>query len=273
MTVFICGGDARQGYAAAELTRLGYSVRHLPMASGDTCPRDLGGADILLLPTPATGDGVHLNCGASQPPLLAELSLRGPARIFGGGFSASYVSEMRHTGRCVTDLLTIPSFTEQNAALTAEAAIGVGMTAATRSLKNTPVAVIGYGRIASRLTRYLLMLGARVSVFARRESARLEATLDGAHAYDIPDMRRHLPEVRLVFNTVPAPLLTQELVDSLRDCAVVELASGKENIARPRRADVTLTFAHSLPGKVFPVSAGIIIARTLDRTLQKEVGP
>ncbi len=268
MTVFICGGDARQKYAAGELTRLGYSVRYMPLAAGDVCPADMGGADVLLLPIPATRDGVHINCAHEAPPTLSSLAGMGPARIFGGGFSAAFIAEARRSGREVTDLLAIPSFTEQNAALTAEAAIGVGMQAAGRSLRNTEVAVIGYGRIASRLTRYLLLLGARVRVFARREEARLSAVLDGAVAYPVGSLGRNLSSVSLVFNTVPAPLLTRDVTKHLTDCVVVELASGKENITLPKREDVKLHFAHSLPGKVFPATAGEIIAHTLDRVLQ-----
>ncbi len=269
MTILICGGDARQKYAAAELTRLGYSVRYLPLTLGETCPGDIGHADTLLLPIPATRDGVHLNCGMTAPPCLDTLAATGPARIFGGGFSASFVAQMRRTGRTVTDLLTIPSFTEENAALTSEAALGVGMQAAGRSLRGLDVAVIGYGRIASRLTRLLLLCGAHVRVFARKEEARLAATLDGAVAFDIPHLKRALAPVRLIFNTVPAPLLTKEVTRPLRDCVMIELASGKENISLSPREDVKLEFAHSLPGKIFPISAGTIIAQTLDRALQK----
>ncbi len=268
MTIYICGGDARQTYAAQELTRLGYSVCNFPFTASDPPVSDLGGADILLLPIPATRDGIHLNCPSPTSPTLLSLAETAPAQIMGGGFSAAFVAEMRRSGRTVTDLLACPPFTEQNAALTAEAAVGVGMQAAGRSLKNLTVAVIGYGRIASRLTRYLLALGARVQVYARRETARLEATLDGAVAHDTSALPRGLGDIRLIFNTVPAPLLTREVTSHLVDCAVVELASGRENIALAAREDVTLHFANSLPGKIFPVSAGHIIAHTVDHMIQ-----
>ncbi len=268
MTIFICGGDKRLMYASDELCRLGYITRYLPLTEEDSVPRDMGGADVLLLPVPATKDGVHLNCAKSSPPTLSRLAAAGPARIFGGGFSAGFIAESRRSGRVVTDLLTNAAFTEQNAALTAEAALGVGMEAAGRSLQHLEIAVIGYGRIAARLTRYLLALGAHVTVYARREEARLAASLDGARVYPVTSLARTLPSARLIYNTVPAPLLTKETTAHLTDCAVVELASGRENISLPPREGVTLHFAHSLPGKVFPVSAGHIIAHTLDRVLQ-----
>ena len=73
--------------------------------------------------------------------------------------------------------------------------------------------------------------------------------------------------MRLLYNTVPAGLLTDTVLANLSDCAIVELASGKNNIGTPRGdTGVTVTPAPGLPGKIFPKSAGT----TLDQTMQKE---
>ena len=268
MKVLIMGGDARQGYAGIELARLGYEVAVAPLKM--PLEEAKGGGDVLLLPVPCTKDGKHLNAPLEEAPLLWDVGLSGPGRIFGGAFSCDFLKGMRREGKVVTDLLSVPSFVEENAVLTAEAALGVGMEACKRSFRKTTIGIVGYGRIASRLARLLLLMGAEVLVFARKEEARLAATLDGACAYDLTEMKAELPRVRLLYNTAPAPLLTKETTATLRDCAVVELASGKENITLGNTQGVTLTFAHSLPGKILPVSAGTVIARTLHQILKKE---
>lgn len=267
MKLTVLRADPRLAYAAQELARIGYSVT---LAD----PEDrLDAADILLLPIPVSRDGVHISLpareGADIP--LAEILDRAPGRIFGGGFSAGAVAAARRSGREMTDLLAIPSFVLENAALTAEAAVAVGMRAAGYSLLGLPVGVIGYGRIAAALTRRLLLLGARVTVFARRPESRLAARLDGAESHDIPALMTCLAGIRLLYNTVPARLLSGAVLGSLSDCAIVELASGSGNIGSPRAdAGVTLTMAPGLPGQYFPKSAGSIIAHTLDQTMQKE---
>lgn len=267
MKITVLRSDPRLIYAARALTDLGYSV-----TLADSEER-LDAADILLLPIPVSRDGIHLllpERPTSAVPLAGVLD-RAPGRIFGGGFSAEAIAFARRQGREVTDLLAIPAFVYENALLTAEAALGIGMRAAGYSLRALPVGVIGYGRIAAALTRRLLLLGAHVSVFARRPESRLAARGDGAAAYDLPALLTHLGGVRLLFNTVPAKLLTDTVLASLSDCAVVELASGKDNIGTPPgNRGVTVTPAPGLPGKIFPKSAGIIIAHTLDQTMQKE---
>ena len=267
MTITIMGGDLRQHYAARALTNMGYDVYTAPLEN----PVEEGRAgDVLLLPVPATKDGRRLNANMNDPPDLQAIAEVSAPRIFGGGFSGGFMKEMRRIGKRVTDLLDIPSFVEENAVLTAEAALGVGMEAAKRSLRHTTVGVIGYGRIASRLTRLLLLLGAEVLVFARREDARLTATLDGATAYPIEEAKIHLPRCRLLYNTAPAPILDRHVTSTLTHCSIVELASGRENITLTGAPDVTLTFAHSLPGKILSCSAGEVIASTLHQILKKE---
>lgn len=267
MKLTVLRGDPRLAYAARELARLGYSV-----TLADPEER-LDAADILLLPIPVSRDGIHISLPerVTGEVLLTEVIDRAPGRIFGGGFSAAAVADARRSGREVTDLLAIPSFVLENASLTAEAALGVGMRAAGYSLLRLPVGVIGYGRIGAALTHRLVLLGARVMVFARRQESRLAARLDGAEAYDTPALMTHLSGVRLLYNTVPAGLLSDAVLANLTDCAVVELASGAHNIGTPRaESGVTVKNAPGLPGRIFPKSAGRIIAHTLDQTMQKE---
>ncbi len=267
MKLTVLRADPRLAYAARELARIGYSVT---LAD----PEDrLDAADVLLLPIPVSRDGVHISRPEREGPevSLAEVIDRAPGRIFGGGFSAGAIAAARRGGREITDLLAIPSFVLENAALTAEAAVAVGMRAAGYSLLGLSVGVIGYGRIAAALTRRLLLLGARVTVFARRPESRLTARLDGAESHDIPALMTCLSGIRLLYNTVPARLLSGAVLGGLSDCAIVELASGGGNIGSPREdAGVTLTMAPGLPGQYFPKSAGNIIAHTLDQTMQKE---
>ena len=267
MTITIMGGDLRQHYAARALANMGYHVYIAPL---EHPIEEAKTGDVLLLPVPATKDGRRLNATMDTPPDLLELARGAAPRIFGGGFGGVFMKEMRLGGKRVTDLLDVPSFVEENAVLTAEAALGVGMEAAKRSLRHTTVGVIGYGRIASRLTRLLLLLGAEVLVFARREDARLTATLDGAIAYPIEEAKIHLSRCRLLYNTAPAPILDRQVTSALSHCAIVELASGRENITLTGAPDVTLTFAHSLPGKILSCSAGEVIASTLHQILKKE---
>ena len=70
----------------------------------------------------------------------------------------------------------------------------------------------------------------------------------------------------LVFNTVPAPIIADEQLESCRaGCLVVELASAPGGVDRQaaERHGIRLVAAPGLPGKTAPVSTAEAMAKTV----------
>ena len=279
MEYLFCGGDERMVAASRCLARRGHTVTHLCPPVTDRGGKGVrygedegallrmvreereGAYDALVLPAPLTRDGYTL---VSVPPgrlRLAEVFDLPVKCVFGGGFSSEMTLSLRNAGKEVVDILSLPAYANENAALTAEAALALILTEGRRSLGDLAVGVIGYGRIGEGLTLRLLSLGARVTVYARSESARQRARTAGALAYDTADFRA-LGELRVLCNTVPAPLLGEH-VRRLHDCILFELASGKGNIPEVQKEGVQVVSAQGLPGRILPYSAGELYARTV----------
>lgn len=82
-----------------------------------------------------------------------------------------------------------------------------------------------------------------------------------------------LPVFDLIFNTVPAPILTTEVLSDMKPpCFIIDLASLPGGVA----ADILLPdgcrvlHALSLPGKVAPLSAARAVFDTVDTILHEE---
>lgn len=162
------------------------------------------------------------------------------------------------------DLLKDPLYQAENAYITAECALKVALGRLPRTLRGCPVLILGWGRIGRCLGKLLTDLGASVTIAARKESDRALSQALGYHAADIPGLTPQLPLFRLLFNTVPAPILSREALALCGpDCIKIELASqtGLEG------EDVIL--ARGLPGTYMPESSGQLIAKTYLR-LNKE---
>lgn len=162
------------------------------------------------------------------------------------------------------DLLKDPLYQAENAYITAECALKVALGHLPRTLRGCPVLILGWGRIGRCLGKLLTDLGADVTIATRKESDRALSQALGYHAADIPGLTPQLPLFRLLFNTVPAPILSREALALCGpDCIKIELASqtGLEG------EDVIL--ARGLPGTYMPESSGQLIARTYLR-LRKE---
>ena len=249
--------DSRTRYIYEELVRRGHVVRL--WEEGDA-PR---AGEALILPIPSTRDGVHINAPSGDPLTKVVTQF---ACVLGAGLPPSLLTHLRERGVTAWDLLQYEPFVLENARLTAEGAVALGLQATQTSFLGEKVAILGYGRIGSYLARYLLALGAEVRVFARREIAREAALHEGALAFDTLSFAP-LADCALLYNTVPEKLLSVSDIVPTRLTHLIELASGRGNLPTTDRPVID---GQGLPGKLLPLSAGILVANTFD-TLRKEV--
>lgn len=173
-----------------------------------------------------------------------------------------------HKTHPAIDLLHNPQYLAQNAMITAYCAIRIAMMELPITLLHCKTLLIGWGRISQCLAKLLLALGADVTVAARKESDRAMAQALGCSATAITDLSGQLQQYRLIFNTAPAPVISEE--DSTQcslDCVKIDLASSL-GIAGKH-----VIWARGLPGKDAPESSGLLIAQTILRLLQEREIP
>ncbi len=223
-------------------------------------PGNLDTATHIILPVPAFDRQGNIRGG----PPLGEFTrcFRPGLTIFGGNLGPC-LAPAAEAGTAAIDLLADESLTAANAAVTAEGAVGLAMAHLTITLAGAPVLVIGWGRIGKLLSRKLQALGARVTVSARRpqDLAMLQAL---GYATEITGNWKHLPDYRVIFNTVPAPVLEDTAATNPK-CLLIELASAPGGITPTGRR--TLLQAQGLPGKTAPETAGNLVAEAILRHL------
>lgn len=182
-------------------------------------------------------------------------------RIFGGFLDREELREYR-----CCDLLKDEWYLAQNAAITAHCALQVALEQLPVTLEHCQVLILGWGRIGKCLAPLLKALGADVVIAARRVKQRAILQALGYEAEALPLSHYILPRFRVIFNTVPAAVLSREASEFCRpDCLKIELAS------IPGLEGEGIVDARGLPGKLAPESSGKLIARTVLRlSNQKE---
>lgn len=160
------------------------------------------------------------------------------------------------------DLLHDAAYLSKNAAITARCAVRLALPLLGITLLNCPILIIGWGRIGKCLSKLLQNIGADVTVAARKESDRAILEALGFHSADPSDLSAILPRFRLVYNTVPFPILNADAPFS-KDCVKIELASAPG-------LDGGAVNGRGLPGRFAPESAAALIAETLTRLIQEE---
>lgn len=217
------------------------------------CPCE--GVTHLLLPVPSFDPEGNIKGGGDPDKILARLSRQ--VTIVGGN-----IPKDRFPGYRVLDLLEDPTYLAANASITAYCALGLAISELPVILRGCKTLLLGWGRIGRCLAALLWALEADVTIGARKEKDRAMAEALGYQAVDPQTLGRELNGYRLIFNTAPATVLTQEQTAHCRDnCLKIDLASQKGI-----EGDHVL-WARGLPGKNAPESSGALIARSVIRLL------
>lgn len=286
----IIGGDARQISLAARLALTGAEVRTygLPeeiqqagvLSFGDW-REAIRGATAVLLPLPASADGVRIHLPLSPhlaAPAFVDVLACVPREIplVGGKFSPAMRAQAEQAGRELLDFCKSEEFQLKNAVPSAEGAIAILMDRMPRTVDGMRVAVTGYGRIGKALVRMLLGLGAKVTVGARKQSALDEARALGCDTVHLNSEDAVILLARgqeAIFNTVPHWLFTGKVLNGMnKRTLLIDLASapGGVDAEVARGLGMPVIWALSLPGKYAPVTAGEIIADCVLSMLQGE---
>ena len=160
----------------------------------------------------------------------------------------------------------IPSFVEENGAITAEGALQIAMRHRLRTLRGSDVLVIGYGGIGKPLSAMLKSLGADVSVAVRREEQLWILKGEGYRPVLSKDLLQFAGEYDVIFNTAPQLLLTRPVLEQMSPgVLIVDLASrpGGVDWKTAREMELKAVHALALPGQLTPVSGAIAIQHAI----------
>lgn len=237
MLIYPAGTTAACGCAAEALEESGYLVT-------DHIQPEI---THLLLDVPSFSGG-QLRGGGSLEALLARLP---PAVVIVGGMLRQRLPE----GYTAIDLLTDEHYLAENAAITADCALRVAGKALPGTFRDSPALVIGWGRIGKCLAKKLQALGCPVTVAARKEADRAMLRALGYPAVDTAALETVLPEMRMVFNTAPEPVLGRAQAALCRKGLFIDLAS------KPGIAAEHVIWARGLPGVYAPEASGRLIAK------------
>ncbi len=295
--ICLLGGDTRQYSLANHLAATGYetAVWGIPLPQDTADGPQFGGvrcsdphsavtgSHAVILPLPASRDGVRINCTPSHDNAaelerdlrLTELmEMLPPGTLLLAGMPGDVLRTMaRDANIKLIDYYDCEEVQIKNAIPTAEGAIALAMEAMPITLYSASAVVLGYGRIGRRLAAVLHALGANVTVAARSLRDLTLAETAGYTALPLHDFLINPGTPDVLFNTIPAPILTAEVLCALPPSALlIELASQPGGIdpAAARTAPQKIIRAPSLPGRMAPYSAGKILFETIRRILTEE---
>lgn len=249
----VLGEEARQKFLAAMLRELGHEV----MEAEDYLP---GYHDAVLLPVPQTADYLQ----------KIEDKLQKGQTVYGCHFPADSKKCCEEKGIRFVDYMEAEGVASRNAVATAEGAIAEALQAGCVCVQDSRVLIVGYGTCGAVLADKLMAWKAKVTVVDRKETKREVAKTYGCQAVSFTELPELIGEYDIIFNTVPALVLTEgQLCQVKREAVIIDIASrpGGVDFAYCRKKNIIAKLCLGLPGKYAPKSAAGILMEVIIKTI------
>lgn len=271
-TIAVVGGDEREQEIARLAATTGAAVRAYGFAwpaddiegvTQATTARDaLVNADYALFPIPGQSDDGTLfapDCPELILPDAELLSVMNDESAIILGWPDKALTE---TAESLNIIIREYEHDVELMLLRAPAIVEGALQAAIANtdvtIHNNDVLVVGHGNIGRVLARTLVLLGARVHLAARNPAQRADASSAGCVPHSLEEISTLAPHMRMVFSTVPHPVVNAEALELLpKKSLVMDLSAppGGVDLEAAKRLGHRAVWARGL-GRRAPTTVG-----------------
>jgi len=274
----IIGGDMRNFYLA-ELLKKEYHRVEIYGFDRKNARKDsslaqmIKDCDVIICGIPLISAAGCINMPFSEEtlPLDSLIEMIPKNALFVAGKIEKEVREtLESKGIQFIDLLDREDMAVLNAIPAAEGAVELILRSTPRTIHNSRILILGYGRIGKVLARILSAFGAEVWVAARTYSDLSWIEAFGYKPVHLNDLERYITDMNVIVNTIPYQYITADILNKVRtDCYLIDLASypGGIDFKHAEKLGLKTDWALSLPGKVAPLTAAEIIKKTVENVL------
>ena len=231
----------------------------------EECVKD---ADIVVGPLPISSNAQDVNMPFSYNKLSIKefITKLSGKTVIAGAIKPEMYELAKENKVNLIDIVKREELAVLNAISTAEGALQIAISETSKNLHGNKVLVMGFGRIGKILAKMLDGIGAKVSCEARKTTDLAWIQAYGYERINLIDLKEHLGEFDIIFNTIPYKVLNKEnLKETKEDALIIDLASNPGGVDREAVKQLKRKFiwALSLPGKVSPITSAQFMQETL----------
>ncbi|MBQ4155753.1 MAG: hypothetical protein IJD90_03000 [Clostridia bacterium] len=258
MIITVVGNDHRQKELAKLLNRQHDTFYLGGSEDWEKAKSILKISDIVIFPLPFSRDNKMINNTHFEIDKTIK-ALQKDTLIFAGGYNID------DKNRKIIDYNVDEEFVLKNAFYTAESAMALSIINTSFSLCDAKILILGNGRIGKALQGMLTLFCENLTVSARKQKDfdyLKKHNSNSVHTEKIQD----LSEFDVIFNTIPASVLSKDTIKSIkRDALIIDLASKNSllNIANANYID-----AKALPAKYCMKSSAKALLKVLDKHIK-----
>lgn len=285
MKIGLVGGDKRSislGKLFLEddhnLKVFGFDEEVSSLKTNQSLVSTIQGSDIVVAPLPCSKDDILINTPFYGGEISIEEIFKSMTKdqVFIGGKISEKIKQMaNHYGIPAFDLMDREELAILNAIPTVEGGIQIAMEEMDTTIHNSNIMILGFGRIGKLLAKSLQGLGGNIFVEARNHEDLAWIKSYGYRPLHLKEIKNYLPNMELIFNTIPSMILGEEnLIELKRGALIIDLAStpGGVDFEVAKKMDIKVIWALGLPGKVAPVTAAEILKESIYNIVEELEG-
>ena len=240
----------------------------------DTIEETIKNGDIIVGSIPLSSNNLEVNTPFSDKTVsLQELAEKIKGKTFiAGNIKKDFLDLTKDSNTKIIDLLDREELVVLNTISTAEGAIQIAMEETTRTIHESNVLVLGFGRVGKILANMLKGIGANVFCEARKNVDLAWIKAYGYEPIRLNELENSLGKFNIIINTIPSIILEEKQLEKVnKDCLIIDLASNPGGIDRnsAKKLGIKTIWALSLPGKVAPLTSAEFIKDTIYNILKE----
>lgn len=284
--IAIIGGDLRIVNLAKILANDGYKINvfalekvaqleNLKNIKGFNSIEDaIEDVDIIISSIPFSKNNIVLNTPFCDKEIelnrFTEI-IKGK-RLIAGGIRKETLDVLTKNNVEVIDLLKYEELTILNTISTAEGALQIAMEETTKTIFNSNVLVLGFGRVGKTVANKFKSLGANIYCEARKQDDLAWIKTYGYIPINLENIDEYLSKFDIIINTIPAMIIDEKRLNLIkRECLIIDLASapGGVDFEKAKEKKIKAILALALPGKVAPETSAEFIKEILYKIIKK----
>ena len=194
-------------------------------------------------------------------------------KLIAGGIKNETKEKIEKNNIEVIDLLKYEELTILNTISTAEGALQIAMEETKKTIYNSNVLILGFGRVGKTTANLFKSIGANVYCEARKKEDLAWIKVYRYNAVALEEIDKIINKFDIIINTIPSLIIDKKRLELInKKCIIIDLASapGGVDFEEAKKQNINSILALALPGKVAPETSAEFIYEILYSILKTE---